>query len=69
MIFIDGIAYGDRVRSRYQWYNEGEKSSKFFLRSTSLTLKNNVIFMDKRNKLLWIIKKFRKIKKLIFSIT
>ena len=69
MIFIDGIAYGDRVRSKYQWYNEGEKSSKFFLKSTFLTLKTNVIFIDKRKKLLLIIKKFRKRKKLIFSIT
>ena len=27
----DNIAEDIRIRSRYQWYKEGEKSSKFFL--------------------------------------
>ena len=28
---IDDVADGVRVKSRYQWYKVGEKSSKFFL--------------------------------------
>ena len=27
---IDDVSYGVRLRSRYQWYEGGEKSSKFF---------------------------------------
>lgn len=31
MIFIDGIAYGDRVRSRYQWKMKEKNQANSFL--------------------------------------
>ena len=42
----DDIAEGIRIRNRFQWYEKGEKSNKFFL-----ILKNSVEFKVNYKKL------------------